>query len=129
MQVGMVGLGRMGANLARRLMRDGHRCVGYARTERTVRQLAGEGAVGATSLADLVAELDRPRVVWLMVPAGAVQSTFDELAPLLDPGDVVVDGGNSYYRDGRHRGRAVDHQARRRGPDRADRRRRDRAAA
>jgi 6-phosphogluconate dehydrogenase len=92
MQVGMVGLGRMGANLARRLMRDGHRCVGYARTERTVRQLAGEGAVGATSLADLVAELDRPRVVWLMVPAGAVQSTLDELVPLLDPDDVVVDG-------------------------------------
>jgi 6-phosphogluconate dehydrogenase len=99
MQVGMVGLGRMGANLARRLMRDGHRCVGYARTERTVNQLVSEGAVGATSLADVVAKLDRPRVVWLMLPAAAVQSTLDELAPLLDPDDVVVDGGNSYYRD------------------------------
>jgi 6-phosphogluconate dehydrogenase len=99
MQVGMVGLGRMGANLARRLMRAGHRCVGYARTESTVKQLASEGAVGAGSLADLVAKLDRPRVVWLMLPAAAVQSTLDQLASLLDPDDVVIDGGNSYYRD------------------------------
>jgi 6-phosphogluconate dehydrogenase len=95
----MVGLGRMGANLARRLMRDGHRCVGYARTGSTVRQFAAEGGVGAVSLADLVAKLDRPRVVWLMLPAAAVRSTLDELVPLLDPDDVVVDGGNSYYRD------------------------------
>ena len=99
MQVGMVGLGRMGANLVRRLMQDGHRCVGYARTESTVQRLANEGMVGATSLADLVAKLDRPRVVWLMVPAAAVQSTLDQLIPLLDPDDVVIDGGNSYYRD------------------------------
>jgi len=99
MQVGMVGLGRMGANLVRRLMQDGHRCVGYARTESTVQRLANEGMVGATSLADLVARLDRPRVVWLMVPAAAVQSTLDQLIPLLDPDDVVIDGGNSYYRD------------------------------
>src|SRR5215813_1003202 len=99
MQVGMVGLGRMGANLVRRLMRDGHRCVGYARTGSTVQQLASEGAVGATSLADLVAKLDKPRVVWLMLPAAAVQSTLDQLIPLLDPDDVVIDGGNSYYRD------------------------------
>src|SRR5215470_3173602 len=99
MQVGMVGLGRMGANLVRRLMQDGHRCVGYARTESTVQRLAGEGMAGATSLADLVAKLDRPRAVWLMVPAGAVQSTLDQLIPLLDPDDVVIDGGNSYYRD------------------------------
>jgi 6-phosphogluconate dehydrogenase len=99
MQVGMVGLGRMGGNLARRLMRDGHRCVGYARTGSTVQQLTSEGGVGASSLADLVTKLDRPRVVWLMVPAGAVQSTVDQLAPLLDVDDVVVDGGNSYYRD------------------------------
>ncbi|MFG2040693.1 phosphogluconate dehydrogenase (NAD(+)-dependent, decarboxylating) [Dactylosporangium sp. NPDC048998] len=99
MQVGMVGLGRMGANLVRRLIRDGHRCVGYARTESTVRQLAGEGMTGATSLADLVAKLDRPRVVWLMVPAASVQATLDELAGLLEPDDVVIDGGNSYYRD------------------------------
>jgi 6-phosphogluconate dehydrogenase len=99
MQVGMVGLGRMGANLVRRLMRDGHQCVGYARTESTVKKLAGEGAVGATSLADLVVKLDKPRAVWLMLPAAAVQPTLDELIPLLDPDDVVIDGGNSYYRD------------------------------
>jgi 6-phosphogluconate dehydrogenase len=99
MQVGMVGLGRMGANLARRLMRDGHRCIGYARTESTVQQLAADGAVSATSLADLVAKLDKPRVVWLMLPAATVQSTLDQLVALLDPDDVVIDGGNSYYRD------------------------------
>jgi 6-phosphogluconate dehydrogenase len=99
MQVGMVGLGRMGANLVRRLIRDGHRCVGYARTESTVKQLASEGVVGAGSLADLAAKLDRPRVAWLMVPAAAVQPTLDQLVPLLDADDVVVDGGNSYYRD------------------------------
>jgi 6-phosphogluconate dehydrogenase len=99
MQVGMVGLGRMGANLVRRLMRDGHRCVGYARTESTVKQLAGEGMAGAGSIADLVAKLDKPRVVWLMLPAATVQSTLDQLIGLLDPDDVVIDGGNSYYRD------------------------------
>jgi 6-phosphogluconate dehydrogenase len=107
MQVGMVGLGRMGANLARRLMRDGHRCVGYARTESSVRQIASEGAVGATSLADLVAKLDKPRVVWLMLPAAAVQPTLDQLTSLLDPDDVVIDGGNSYYRDDIARARQV----------------------
>jgi 6-phosphogluconate dehydrogenase len=99
MQVGMVGLGRMGANLVRRLMRDGHRCVGYARTESTVRELAREGMTGATSLADLVAKLDKPRAVWVMLPAAAVPATLDELTALLDPDDVVIDGGNSYYRD------------------------------
>jgi 6-phosphogluconate dehydrogenase len=80
-------------------MRDGHRCVGYARTESTVQRLAAEGMVGATSLADLAAKLDRPRAVWLMVPAAAVQSNLDQLIPLLDRDDVVIDGGNSYYRD------------------------------
>jgi 6-phosphogluconate dehydrogenase len=99
MQVGMVGLGRMGANLVRRLMRDGHQCVGYARTESTVQRLAAEGMVGATSLADLAAKLDRPRAVWIMLPVAAVQSTLDQLIPLLDRDDVVIDGGNSYYRD------------------------------
>jgi 6-phosphogluconate dehydrogenase len=111
MQVGMVGLGRMGANLVRRLMRDGHRCVGYARSDATVRQLAGEGAVGATSLADLAAKLDKPRVVWLMLPAATVPSTLDQLIALLDPDDVVVDGGNSYYRDDIARaGQLAEHQ-------------------
>jgi len=99
MQLGMVGLGRMGANLVRRLMRDGHRCVVYDVDAGVVRQLEGEGATGATSLADLVAKLERPRAVWLMLPAAIVQSTLDQLAPLLDADDAVIDGGNSYYRD------------------------------
>ena len=99
MQLGMVGLGRMGANLVRRLMRDGHRCVVYDVNAAAVNELAGEGATGATSLDDLVAKLDKPRAVWLMLPAAIVDSTLDQLVPLLEPGDAVIDGGNSYYRD------------------------------
>jgi 6-phosphogluconate dehydrogenase len=99
MQLGMVGLGRMGANLVRRLMRDGHRCVAYDRTAATVKQLEEEGATGTTSLEDFVAKLDKPRTAWLMLPAAVVDSTLEALVPLLDPGDVVIDGGNSYYRD------------------------------
>jgi len=99
MQLGMVGLGRMGANLVRRLMRDGHRCVVYDVNPAAVNELAGEGATGATSLDDLVAKLDKPRAVWLMLPAAIVDSTLDQLVPLLEPGDAVIDGGNSYYRD------------------------------
>ena len=99
MQLGMVGLGRMGSNLVRRLMRDGHHCVAYDVNADAVKTLAGEGAAGATSLADLVAKLDRPRTVWLMVPAAIVDPILDELVPLLAPGDAVIDGGNSYYRD------------------------------
>src|SRR5262249_41573815 len=94
MQVGMVGLGRRGENVARRRRRDGRRGGGYARTEQAGQQIAREGAVGATSLADLVAKLDKPRVVWLMLPAAAVQSTLEQVIGLLDPDDVVVDGGN-----------------------------------
>jgi 6-phosphogluconate dehydrogenase len=99
MQLGMVGLGRMGANLVRRLMRDGHRCVVYDVNPAAVNVLAGEGATGATSLDDLVAKLDKPRAVWLMLPAAIVDATLDQLVPLLEPGDAVIDGGNSYYRD------------------------------
>jgi 6-phosphogluconate dehydrogenase len=99
MQLGMVGLGRMGANLVRRLMRDGHRCVGYDRTPAVVKQLEAEGAAGANTLEQFVAKLDKPRTAWLMLPAAVVESTLDQLVPLLDPGDVVIDGGNSYYRD------------------------------
>jgi 6-phosphogluconate dehydrogenase len=99
MQLGMIGLGRMGGNLVRRLMRDGHRCVGYNRTPDPVKQLESEGMTGATSLADLVSKLTQPRVIWIMVPAASVQSTLDELKPLLAQGDIVIDGGNSYYRD------------------------------
>jgi 6-phosphogluconate dehydrogenase len=99
MQLGMIGLGRMGANLVRRLMKDGHSCVVYDRAADAVKTLAGEGATGTSSLADFVAKLEKPRAVWIMVPAGAVQSTIDELKPLLEPGDILIDGGNSYYRD------------------------------
>jgi 6-phosphogluconate dehydrogenase len=99
MQLGMVGLGRMGANLVRRLMRDGHRCVVYDVNPETVKQLEEEGATGATSLQELVDKLEQPRAVWLMLPAAIVDSTLDELTSLLEPGDAVIDGGNSYYRD------------------------------
>ena len=99
MQLGMVGLGRMGSNLVRRLMRDGHRCVAYDVSADAVKTLEGEGATGAGSLADFVAKLDKPRAAWMMVPAGVVGPTLDQLVPLLEPGDTVIDGGNSYYRD------------------------------
>jgi 6-phosphogluconate dehydrogenase len=99
MQIGMIGLGRMGANLVRRLMRDGHRCVAYNRTPNAVRELEAEGAEGAYSLDEFVAKLEKPRAAWIMVPAAAVQSTLDQLSPLMDPGDILIDGGNSYYRD------------------------------
>jgi 6-phosphogluconate dehydrogenase len=99
MQLGMIGLGRMGANLVRRLMRDGHHCVAYDVNPDAVKALAAEGAVGASTLADFVAALERPRNIWIMVPAGIVDSTLDQLVPLLDADDVVIDGGNSYYRD------------------------------
>ncbi len=99
MQLGMIGLGRMGANLVRRLMRDGHRCVAYDRSADAVQQLESDGATGASSLADFVAKLEQPRAIWIMVPAGVVQATIDQLRPLLAEGDIVIDGGNSYYRD------------------------------
>src|ERR1700758_1931603 len=99
MQLGMIGLGRMGANLVRRLMRDGHRCVAYDVSPDAVKAMVAEGATGAESLADFAAKLDKPRNIWIMVPAGIVQQTLDQLVPLLDADDVVIDGGNSYYRD------------------------------
>jgi 6-phosphogluconate dehydrogenase len=99
MQLGMIGLGRMGANLVRRLMRDGHRCVAYDRNLEVVKALTAEGADGASSLEEFVSKLDKPRNIWIMVPAGVVAGTLDQLAPLLDADDVVIDGGNSYYRD------------------------------
>ncbi|WP_192860361.1 phosphogluconate dehydrogenase (NAD(+)-dependent, decarboxylating) [Mycobacterium sp. MS1601] len=99
MQLGMVGLGRMGANLVRRLMADGHRCVGYDVNPTAVERLAGEGAATATSLEDFVSKLETPRAIWLMLPAAIVDRTLDALVPLLAPDDIVIDGGNSYYRD------------------------------
>ncbi|MFJ3307478.1 phosphogluconate dehydrogenase (NAD(+)-dependent, decarboxylating) [Streptomyces sp. NPDC086549] len=99
MQLGMIGLGRMGANLVRRLMRDGHTCVVYDLDADAVKQLEKEGATAASSLEDFVGKLSGPRNIWLMLPAGVVQRTVDELAGLLTPDDIVIDGGNSYYRD------------------------------
>jgi 6-phosphogluconate dehydrogenase len=99
MQLGMVGLGRMGANLVRRLMRDGHQCVVYDVNADAVNGLRAEGATGASSLADLVAKLDAPRAVWLMLPAAIVDTTLGQLVELLSHGDTIIDGGNSYYRD------------------------------
>jgi 6-phosphogluconate dehydrogenase len=98
-QLGMVGLGRMGANMTRRLMRHGHEVVVYDVSEDAVRTLEGEGAIGTASLADLVSKLAEPRAAWVMVPAAFATSTTDQLAALLQPGDAVIDGGNSYYRD------------------------------
>jgi 6-phosphogluconate dehydrogenase len=99
MQLGMVGLGRMGANLVQRLVRDGHRCVVYDVNAAAVEKLQGERVVAAASLEDLVSKLDAPRAVWLMLPAAITQDTLDELTQYLDNDDVVIDGGNSYYRD------------------------------
>jgi NAD binding domain of 6-phosphogluconate dehydrogenase len=111
MQLGMIGLGRMGANLVRRLMRDGHQCVVYDLNADVVKQLEGEGATPATSLADFVAKLDKPRAAWLMLPAAIVDATLEQLVPLLDPGDTVIDGGNSYYRDDINRAQTAGRQA------------------
>ena len=99
MQLGMVGLGRMGASMARRLMADGHTCVVHDTQADAVVALCGQGAVGAPSFAELASKLTRPRAVWLMVPAGVVDTVLEQLTPHLDSGDIVIDGGNSYYRD------------------------------
>jgi 6-phosphogluconate dehydrogenase len=99
MQIGMIGLGRMGANLVRRLMKGGHECVVYDLRAESVAQLAGEGAIGVGSMVDLVARLSVPRTIWIMIPAAFVEATLDELAPYLAAGDVVIDGGNSFFED------------------------------
>jgi 6-phosphogluconate dehydrogenase len=99
MQVGMIGLGRMGANLVRRLMKGGHECVVYDRNPSAIVELGLEGATGAQSIEDFIARLVKPRVIWLMVPAAVVDSTLAGIIPLLDQADIVIDGGNSYYHD------------------------------
>jgi len=99
-QLGMIGLGRMGGNMVRRLMNAGHDCVVFDHSEDSVKKLAAEGAVGARSLDEFVAKLTKPRAVWVMVPSGqATESTVEELGGLLEPGDTIIDGGNSYYKD------------------------------
>jgi len=99
MQLGMVGLGRMGANLVRRLIRDGHDCVVYDVNAQTVAGLGAEGAVGTGSLDEFVAALTPPRAAWVMVPAALTGDTVDALAARMSEGDIIIDGGNSYYRD------------------------------
>src|SRR6267142_2216530 len=99
MQLGMIGLGRMGANMVRRLQKNGHTCVVYDRSPESVKQLSGEGATGANSLDDFVQKLQKPRAIWLMVPAGVVDRMIHELVPKLESGDILIDGGNSYYID------------------------------
>jgi 6-phosphogluconate dehydrogenase len=107
MQIGMIGLGRMGAGMARRLLRAGHRCVVFDTSPQAVEGLVQEKAVGASSLADLAGKLERPRAVWMMVPAAAVDRTVADLVPFLEPGDIVVDGGNSHYVDDIRRAREL----------------------
>src|SRR5215813_10682307 len=99
MQLGMIGLGRMGANMVRRLIRKGHSCVVFDRSPQAVGELVKENAIGADSLVDLVEKLAKPRAVWLMVPAAVVDQTISGLLPHLEAGDIVIDGGNSYYKD------------------------------
>jgi len=99
MQLGMVGLGRMGANMVRRLLRAGHRCTVFDLSPANVDALATEGATGASSFADFAAKLEKPRAIWLMVPAAAVDNSIFRILPNLDPGDILIDGGNSYYID------------------------------
>jgi 6-phosphogluconate dehydrogenase len=99
MQLGMVGLGRMGANIVRRLMRDGHECVVFDVSPESIKQLEGEGAIGGFTLEEFVGKLEKPRVAWIMIPAGITGKTVDQLAGLMEEGDIIIDGGNSNYRD------------------------------
>ena len=100
MQLGMIGLGRMGANMVRRLMRGGHECVAWDLSPENVKAIVSEGAIGAESIDDLIARLDQPRAVWIMVPSGdATEKTVNELATRLEAGDIIIDGGNSYFKD------------------------------
>jgi 6-phosphogluconate dehydrogenase len=108
MQLGMVGLGRMGAGIVRRLMADGHSCVGYDVNPEAVAQLQAEGAGGATTLEDFVAQLEKPRAVWVMVPAGEItDNTIKALADVLEEGDIIIDGGNTHYHDDLHHAAAL----------------------
>src|SRR6476660_2379574 len=99
MQLGMIGLGRMGANMVRRLIRGGHQCVVFDSSPKAVEELVMSKALGASTLQDFVSQLDKPRAIWLMVPAAAVDRTIADLLACVEPGDTLIDGGNSYYID------------------------------
>ncbi|PZR91306.1 MAG: 6-phosphogluconate dehydrogenase (decarboxylating), partial [Candidatus Nephthysia bennettiae] len=107
MQLGMIGLGRMGANLVRRLTKDGHECVIYDLNPAAVKEMAGKGVEGASSVDELVAKLTKPRAVWVMVPAGVAGKTVEGLAARMEASDIIIDGGNSYYRDDIQRAKAL----------------------
>ena len=108
MQLGMIGLGRMGGNIVRRLMRNGHTSVVYDKDAKAVAALAAEGAAGADSLEDFVAKLEKPRTAWVMLPAGKItEATIEALAKLMQPGDVIIDGGNTFWQDDVRRGKAL----------------------
>jgi 6-phosphogluconate dehydrogenase len=107
MQLGMIGLGRMGANMVRRLLKGGHECVVFDMSPKAVQELTQETAVGASSLADFVKKLETPRTVWLMVPAAVVDKSIADIVPLLDKGDILIDGGNSYYIDDMRRAKGL----------------------
>ena len=110
MQLGMIGLGRMGGNMVRRLLKGGHRCVVYDRSANAAAELVKEKAVGTTSLVDFVKKLTKPRAVWLMVPTGVVDNVIADLLPHLERGDILIDGGNSYYIDDIRRAKELDIQ-------------------
>src|ERR1700675_3935214 len=107
MQLGMIGLGRMGANMVRRLLKGGHQCVVFDRSPQAVKELVQEKAAGSSSLHDLVTMLQKPRAVWVMVPAAVVDKTIADLLPHLEAGDMLIDGGNSYYIDDIRRDKAL----------------------
>src|ERR1700694_67736 len=111
MQLGMIGLGRMGANMVRRLMKGGHQCIVFDLNSDNVKKLASEGAIGASSVQDFVQKLNKPRAAWVMVPAGAAtESTVLNLAGLMETGDTIIDGGNSYFKDDIRRGKILKEQ-------------------
>jgi 6-phosphogluconate dehydrogenase len=107
MQLGMIGLGRMGGNMVRRLQKAGHQCVVFDHSPDAVKQFAAEGSIGASSTDDLVAKLQQPRAIWLMVPAAVVDSTIAQLLPKLTKDDILIDGGNSYYIDDIRKGHTL----------------------
>src|SRR5882724_7190733 len=108
MQLGMIGLGRMGGNIVRRLMKRGHSAVVYDKDSKAVAALAAEGAMGAATLEEFVAKLEKPRAAWVMLPAGTItEATIDALAKLMASGDVIIDGGNTFWQDDVRRGKAL----------------------